>query len=157
MGNENQRSMQIITRHVEAGELDQQVCYPLPGDHVTVGKNRIRQFLTQLSLLTLRRSNIISPVRQELNYSSWGVYACMNVEWTCIERLLSSFSGLQTVVEMGTTRTHILAQIKNGSRAHFLLHVLFHFFHIKPENTWYAASTASEWWSQKAFQVNSKK
>lgn len=46
--------MQIITRRVEAGELGQQVSYPLPGDHVTVGKNRIRQFLTQLSLLTLQ-------------------------------------------------------------------------------------------------------
>lgn len=59
MGNEYQISMQIITRHVETGELGQQVSYPLPGNHVTVGKDRIRQFLTQVSLLTLSRSNIM--------------------------------------------------------------------------------------------------
>lgn len=45
--------MQIITRHVETGELGQQVSHPLPGEHMTVGKNRIRSFLTQLSLFTL--------------------------------------------------------------------------------------------------------
>lgn len=47
--------MQIITRHVETGELGQQVSYPLAGYHVTMGKNKIRQFITQLSLFTLSR------------------------------------------------------------------------------------------------------
>lgn len=45
--------MQIITRHVETGELGQQVSHTLPGEHMTVGKNRIRSFLTQLSLFIL--------------------------------------------------------------------------------------------------------
>lgn len=59
--------MHIITRHVETGELGQQVSYPSLGYHVTVGKNEIRQFLTCLSLLTLSRSNDLS-VRQDFNF-----------------------------------------------------------------------------------------
>lgn len=50
----------VTTRRVQTGELGRQVCYPLPGYHMTVGKNRIRQHLTQLSLLTLSHSNMIS-------------------------------------------------------------------------------------------------
>lgn len=45
--------MQITRIHVGTRELGQQVPHPLPGSHVTVGKNTIMQVLTQLLLLAL--------------------------------------------------------------------------------------------------------
>lgn len=160
MNSERNVSMQTITRHVETGELGQQVSNPLPGYHVTVWKNTMRQFLTQLSSFTQslhQCSDIISPVRQDFNFFlffmsrvrlherklniCWERFLIILMQWiTCITAVNLCF-----LVEMGTTQTQrILAQIKNGSWANFLLHTLFLFSHQAP-NTWYAASRAPEW------------
>ena len=46
-------SMQILSGRAETDNLGQQVSYPQPGYHMTVGKDRMRQFPAQMSLFIL--------------------------------------------------------------------------------------------------------
>lgn len=98
----------------------------------TVGKNRIRQLL----LFTLDPC-IYSQIP---SLCQTGVFCmrCFRLR-NCKPKMFLVIPNctagiLYFLVEMSTTQTqHILAQIKDGSWANFLLHTLFHFSHIKPK------------------------
>lgn len=128
--------MQII-RHVGTGELGRQVSYPLTGYHVTVGKNTLSHPTIIIPSQSLHQFSDIISLSDRRDF-----LRCLrlHVERDIFLVILTEGRARCTavnprfVVEMCATQTQrILAQIKNGSRANFLTHSLFHVSHFKPK------------------------
>lgn len=99
--------MQVTTRRVQTGELGEQVSYPLPGKHMTVGKNRMRQRSIQRSL----SHGSFSPLCHK------GLFESFFFNYYSLTRLHKTAemqSERRFWIEMGTSQTHH-TQMETGS------------------------------------------